>query len=70
MKNGWHTVMGYEVLIEDDKVIRGTLGSGTSYRAAYPYKHYKGYSGWHNVAGKLTVSAFRYGVKNGSVMMS
>ena len=70
MKDGWHKICGYDIYIEDNKVIRGSLGSGLNYRPAYPFKHYKGCSGWHNVAGELTVSAFRYGIKRGSVMMS
>lgn len=69
MKDGWHTIYGYDVLVMNGCIIRGTLGEGTTYRPAYPYKHFKGYPGWHNVAGELSVSAFRYGIRNENVNM-
>lgn len=70
MKDGWHIIYGYDVYVEDGKIIRGTLGKGLNYRTAYPYKHFRGQEGWYNVAGMLTISAFRYGVKNGFIMMA
>ena len=38
MKDGWHNILGYNVYIENNKVLRGTLGEGSTYRTAYPYK--------------------------------
>ena len=34
MKDGWHIIAGYDVYVEDNKVIRGTLGDGVTYQSA------------------------------------
>ncbi len=64
IRDGWHKVAGYDVFVEGGKVLRGTIGSGTSYRTGYPYKYYR--TGAYNVAG-ISVNAFRYGVKRGNI---
>lgn len=69
MKDGWHSISGYDVFIENGKVMRGTLGSGTNYRPVYPYKHFLGDRGWYNVSGQIIANAFRYGVKRGFIIM-
>lgn len=69
MKDGWHVICGFDVYIENDRIVRGTLGAGTSYRAAYPYKQYKNMRGWHNVSGTISANAFRYGVNRGNVTL-
>lgn len=68
IKDGWHTIAGYDVYIEDGKVIRGTLGYGSFYRSAWIYKHYAG--GWYNISGELSVSSFRRHVKKGDVILA
>ena len=64
-KDGWHKIAGCDVFVESNKVLRGTIGSGTSYRTGYPYKYIPG-SGMVNVSG-VSVDAFRYGVKRGNI---
>lgn len=66
IKDGWHTIQGYKVYVEDGKVLRGILGEGNSQRTAYPFRRSK--NGWDNDSG-LTVNAFRSGVKRGTVNM-
>lgn len=70
MKDGWHKIAGYDVYIEDNKVIRGTLGEGTSnYRTAWPYIWIGGPPNvWSNCTG-LSVEAFRAGVRRGTVKL-
>ena len=65
MKNGWHTISGYEVYIENDRVVRGL--NEDEMRTIYPYRVSRKY-GCVNDAG-LTVNAFRAGVKRGTVEM-
>ena len=69
MKNGWHKILGYDVYIENNKVLRGTLGEGSTYRTAYPYKWDKTHRCWiKNV--DVSVNSFRNGVKRESVIMA
>lgn len=70
MKDGWHVIAGYNVYVEGDKITHGTLGEGTSnYRTAWPYRWIGGpTNAWSNCAG-LTVSAFRAGVKRGTIRL-
>lgn len=57
-KDGWHTVKGYDVYVEDGKVVRGTAGEGVNYRTVYPYIAAEG-GGWVNASKTLTLSALR-----------
>lgn len=66
MKDGWHTIAGFNVYVEDGKIRRGTVGEGTDYRTAWPYR-WNG-AGWTNCAG-ITPAAFRAGVRRGTVTM-
>lgn len=67
ISDGWHTISGYTVYVEDGKVIRGILGEGNAQRTAYPYRRAR-HGGWDNDSG-LTVSAFRAGVARGTIQM-
>ena len=68
-EDGWHRIAGYNVLVENGKIIRGTLGEGTSnYRAAWPYRLDTKNLCWNNCAG-ITPAAFRAGVKRGTVTL-
>jgi len=62
--DGWHTVEGYEVYVENGKILRGILGKGNAQRTAYPYKVSK-YGGMDIDTG-ISVDAFRAGVKRGT----
>lgn len=67
VKDGWHTIMGYSVYVEDGRVLRGILGEGNAQRTAFPFRKSKS-GGWDNDAG-LSVDAFKAGMKRGSIEM-
>lgn len=69
MKNGWHKILGYDVYIEDNKVLRGTLGEGSTYRTAYPYKWDKTHRCWIKNTS-VSINSFRNGVKRESMVMA
>lgn len=69
MKDGWHTILGYDVYVENNKVLRGTLGEGSTYRTAYPYKWNKTHRCWIKNTG-VSVNSFRNGVKRESIVMT
>lgn len=66
MKDGWHIAAGYEVYVEDGKILRGVLGKGNSRRTAYPYR--SGENCWTECIG-ITVDAFRAGARRGTVKL-
>lgn len=45
-EDGWTTINGQDVLIENGLIVRGTTGEGTSYRPVYPYKYNKSLDSW------------------------
>jgi hypothetical protein len=57
IKDGWHTVKGFEVYVEDGHIIRGTSGEGVNYKTTYPYRSARE-GGWEK--GEPTVSAFKH----------
>lgn len=59
MKNGWTTISGYDVFVEDGKVMRG-YGCNV-YRACKD-------GGW-DLDNGITVAAFRAGVARGTIRM-
>lgn len=65
MKDGWHKICGYDVYVENDRVLRGTKANGTL--PAYVYRSCKT-GGWYSNGG-ITVNAFRSGVRRGSIRM-
>lgn len=64
MKDGWHVINGYEVKVEDGKIVRGMKNQGSGKVAAYVYRKCKT-GGW-NVTFNATPSAFRSGLKRGT----
>ena len=69
ISDGWHTICGFNVYVENGIVKKGELEdyNGIHY-TAWPYRLSK-QGGWDNVAGFITVDSFRYGVKRGTVML-
>lgn len=76
--DGWHAICGYNVYVEDGRVMRGVSG-GQNPTTTYPYRtHYEWHddiggkkrvaNGWDNCSG-ITVDAFRAGVRRGTVNM-
>ena len=65
VKNGWHTISGYTVYVEDGKVLRGL--STDKQKAVFPYRAVK--DGWTSASG-LTVDAFRSGIRRDTIIMT
>lgn len=65
IKDGWHTISGYTVYVEDGKVLRGL--SSDKQKAVFPYRAVK--DGWTSASG-LTVGAFRSGVRRETIIMA
>lgn len=69
MKDGWHTICGYEVWVENNRVTRGTkYDNSHSLVAAYPYRKCKT-GGWDNCSG-ISVSTFRSLCNKDELIMS
>lgn len=68
MKDGWHTLAGIEVYVEDGFVVRGVTKdlSGLGERTIYPYEKSK-YGGLDKC--KVPVSIFTRRIKNETVFM-
>lgn len=69
MTDGWHTLGGYMVYVEKNRVLRGVIGEYLGAKTAYPYRrdrHHKNL--WDNVSG-LTCNAFKSGVKRGTIKL-
>lgn len=56
--DGWHTVKGYRVEVEDGYIIRGHRGEGVSYQITHPYKWNKQLNCWV-ICDRVKVSTFR-----------
>ena len=65
MRNGWHVIVGYNIYVEDGKVLRRL--SSDRQRTTYPYRAAQ--DGWTNDSG-LSVDAFRAGVRRGTITMA
>lgn len=66
IKDGWHQVCGYTVLVEDGMIVRGIIGNDLNQVPAYVYRADRNGHGW-NSEGKITVDAFRAGVRRGTI---
>lgn len=70
VKDGWHTVCGTSVFVENGKVVRGvTKDANGSEVTCYPYEYSKELDCWVNISGKVTLSAYRAGHKKGTKCM-
>lgn len=65
MRDGWHKICGYDVYVENDKVLRGTKRNGQL--PAYVYRRVNERE-WSNDCG-ITVNAFKSGVRRGMIKM-
>lgn len=66
VKDGWHTIAGCDVYIENGYIIRGTKNDGQL--PAYPYRAAKG-GGW-DLDQYMTPETFRRKVKDGTAKMA
>lgn len=67
VSNGWHSLCGYDVYVEDGYVLRGVQGDGVNMKTTYPYRLCRK-GGWDNACG-ISVSAFRSACRRGTVRM-
>lgn len=65
MKDGFHKIAGYDVYVENDKVLRGVSSDWT--KTTYVYRACKK-GGWDCVRS-ISVDAFRAGVRRGTIKM-
>lgn len=68
MKDGWHTICGWRVFVDDDRVIMGTSGTDLKQKPIYPYRYSKTENCWVNAA-PISVAAFRTGIRRGTIQM-
>ena len=69
MTDGWHSLCGYMVYVEKDRVLRGVIGEYLGTKTAYPYRRDKRHKNlWDCVSG-LTCNAFKAGVRRGTIKM-
>lgn len=68
IKDGWHTIQGYRVYVENGFILRGMkLDYNGSLVPAWPYRACRT-GGWDNCTG-LSVSAFSAGARRGSITL-
>lgn len=68
MKDGWHEIMGYRVWVEDGMILRGMKKDyNNSWIACYVYRESR--RGGFDKEEKITVDAFRAGVRRGTIWM-
>lgn len=67
IKDGWHKVYNYDVMIEDGIVLYGCDKDHT--KTVYPYRASCG--GWNRVykEEKLTLNALRNGCRRGTIVL-
>ena len=69
ISEGWHKLCGYDVYVEDGYVVRGVTDDWKQgLRTTWVYRASK-YGGYDS-AGKVTVDAFRAGVRRGTIIMT
>lgn len=70
IKDGWHKICGYDVYIENGKILRGVKPdvSGCGEVFAYVYRWKKSLNCWCNVK-EITVDAFRSGFNRKTIIM-
>lgn len=67
IKNGWHKLFGYDVYIEDEKIIHGVREDRNgSYVTSFPYRKYG--NGWSSDVG-ISYWSFVSGARRGTVGM-
>lgn len=62
IKDGWHTIAGFSVYVEDGHITRAMKDSDTLPASVYRWKN----DGW-TIEYKITPAAFRAGVKRGTI---
>jgi|LSQX01.2.fsa_nt_gb pyocin large subunit-like protein len=66
MRDGWKIAEGYEVYVENGKILRGVkLDANGGRRTAYPYRQVRS-GGWKLETG-VSLAAFRAAVRRGTM---
>ncbi len=65
-KDGWHTISGYHVHIENGRIDRGMTAD--KQRTTYIYRHSK--TNGYDKEDSITIDAFRSGVRRGTIIMA
>lgn len=69
ISDGWHKLCGYDVYVEDGCVVRGVSDDWKQgLRTTWVYRTSR--HGDFVFAGKVTVDAFRAGVRRGTIIMT
>lgn len=66
IKDGWHTICGHDVYVEDGFIIRGIKQSGQDKLTAWVYR--SAGHGWSR-EDRITPDAFRAGWKRGTIRL-
>ena len=67
IKDGWHTICGNRILVQDGFIRYGVEGEGFAFRMSYACRYLK-HIGWVRTVN-LTPAAFRSGIKRGTIKM-
>lgn len=69
VKDGWHTICGYSVWVEDGKVRRGVAEVNGERCAVYPYRWLGKPHNCFTSDPYMSVDAFRSAVRRGTAQM-
>lgn len=67
IKDGWHTIAGESVYVENGRIVRGTKNNDTL--PAYVYRWDRGAGCWIK-KGSISPAAFRAGIKRGTIQLT
>ena len=69
MTDGWHSLGGYMVYVEKDRVLRGVIGEYLGTKTAYPHRRDKRRKNLWDCCAGLTCNAFKAGVRRGTIKL-
>lgn len=70
LRDGWHMVAGWEVYVEDGRILRGVMELCDGSRVTcYPMRHDRRRDVWGWDRKPLTPAAFRAGLARGTIRM-
>lgn len=68
LQEGWNELQGttVSILVEDEKVVRGTVGDGVYYLTVYPYLYSSTENDYEKITG-ISVRDYEVLIKNNTV---